>query len=147
MKLALLPLQNDDVVRVQCDGNVGLESRSPQDDPLRELLGPYCYTLKVLLDLEKVQSVDTTGLTWLIQEHKKFQQAGGKFILYSVPPLVTQVLDFLRLTPHLPIAASEEAAREMALGEPAVVGLRTEPEPEPENGRPIHPAAGRRDEG
>ena len=139
MKLALLPLQNDDVVRVHCDGNVGLDTRSPEEDPLRDLLGPYCYTLKVILDLEKVQSVDTTGLTWLIQEHKKFQQAGGKFILYNVPPIVTQVLDFLRLAPHLPIAASEEAAREMALGEPTVVGARAETEPE--NGPPVHPAS------
>lgn len=139
MKLTLLPLQNDELVRVRCDGPMSIDSRGPHDEPLRELLGPYCFTLKVLLDLEKVQTVDTAGLSWLLRDHKKFQESGGKLILYNVPPIVTQVLDFLRLTPHLPIAPTEEAAREMALGEPAA--LAHEGGPRPASNLPVHSAS------
>ena len=139
MKLSLLPLQNDDLVRVCCDGTVSLDGHGPEADPLEELLGPYCFTLKVLLDLEKVDTIDTTGLTWLIRNHKKFQESGGRLVLYNVPPLVIQVISFLRLTPHLPIAPTEEAAREMALGE--ADALPNDKADGPTNNMPVHAAS------
>jgi anti-anti-sigma regulatory factor len=71
-----------------------------------------------LLSLERTQNIDTSGIAWLMRSSQRFGQSRGSFVLYLVPPTVTDILDFLRLTPLLRIAANEPAAREMALGLP-----------------------------
>jgi anti-anti-sigma factor len=117
MKLTLLPLQNDDVIRVRCEGPVSLrELGSGAADPLQTLLGPHCYGHKVLLSLERTQNIDTSGIAWLMRCSHRFGQSRGALVLYQVPPTVTDILDFLRLSALLRIAATEPAAREMALG-------------------------------
>jgi anti-anti-sigma regulatory factor len=111
MKLTLLPLQNDDILRVQCEGTV---SRRDQDDPLRDLLGPQCYTHQVVLNLERAQGIDTGGVSWLVVTQKRFTEASGRLVLCEVPPVVHDVLKFLRLPPSLCIAAGEQDACELA---------------------------------
>jgi anti-anti-sigma factor len=110
MDLTLLPLQNDNVLRVRTEGAVSCRR---QDDPLLALLGPHCYGHKVLLNLERSPSIDTSGVCWLMDSQKRFAQAGGKLVMCCVTPLVLDVLSFLRLTPLLSIAAHEDAASKM----------------------------------
>jgi anti-anti-sigma regulatory factor len=116
MKLTLLPLQNDDVIRVRCDGALTLRQQETQADPLQSLLGPHCYSHKVLLNLERSQGIDTSGICWLLRNHNSFAQSRGAFVLYAVPPAVTDILDFLQLRPQLHIADAEPDARQLALG-------------------------------
>jgi len=111
MELTLLPLKNDEVIRVRCEGSL---SRHEKDDPLQVLLGPHCYSHKVLLNLERSQVVVTSGISWLIGSHQRFKQAGGCLVLFSVPAAVMDVLNFVRLTTMLNIAQSEKTAVEMA---------------------------------
>jgi anti-anti-sigma factor len=115
MKLLLLPLNNDDVIRVRCEGPLHWRDR---DDPLQTLLGPRCYGHKVLLSLDRCQAIDTSGLSWLMKTHKSFLKAGGKLVLWAVQPLVADVLRFSQLTPLLHIAPTERAACEMVAEEP-----------------------------
>jgi hypothetical protein len=98
MELTLLPLQNDDVLRI---GSHGAVSQRNPSDPLLALLGPHCYAHKILLSLDESQGIDTSGICWLINTNKRFTQAGGKLVLFAVPPVVLDVLDFLNLTPLL----------------------------------------------
>jgi anti-anti-sigma factor len=135
MKLTLLPIQKDEVLRVRCDGPVSLAVSSADADPLQGLLGPDCYGLNVLLNLEQAQSIDTSGLIWLMRAHKRFAGHQGKLVLYSVPPMVTALLDTLRLTNELAIATGEAGARELALD-----GGRTRPSRAPE--KPVDEALG-----
>ena len=113
MELTLLPLKNDDLLRVRSDGPV---SRREGDDPLQTLLGPHCYAHKVLLCLEESQGIDTSGLCWLAETNKRFTQAGGKLVLFAVPAVVLDLLDFLTLTPLLHIAPNEQAAVALVMG-------------------------------
>jgi anti-anti-sigma regulatory factor len=53
---------------------------------------------------------------WLIGLHKKFQQAGGRLILHSVPPLIDQLFRLLKLPAVLHMAGDEAAARALAGG-------------------------------
>jgi anti-anti-sigma regulatory factor len=124
MKLTLMPVQNDNVLRVRSDGSV---SRRGPEDPLQTLLGPHCYTHKVLLNLDQSQGIDTSGVCWLVSCHKHFTQMGGKLVLYDVPPVVLDFLNFLRLTPLLHIAPNEQAACELVLREPVVEERTAEP--------------------
>jgi anti-anti-sigma regulatory factor len=109
MKLTLLPLQDDNVVRVRSEGSI---SKRGSEDPLLALLGPHCYTHRVLLSLDSAPSIDTSGICWLASSHKRFTEASGKLVLAAVPPVVLDVLEFLRLTPLLHFAADEQAAGE-----------------------------------
>jgi anti-anti-sigma factor len=110
MKLTLLPLQNDDVIRVRCDGDLTLRGLPAGSDPLEAVLGLRYFGQKVLLNLEKAQGIDTSGVSWLMGLQERFRQAGGRMVVYAMPPRVAQTLDFLRLTPMLATAPTEAAA-------------------------------------
>jgi anti-anti-sigma factor len=114
MKLTLLPLADDNVIRVQCEGFLTTPHMTPGGDPLEGLLGRNCYTHKVLFNMEQVRSIDTSGVCWLLRVIKQFREAGGRFVIYSVPGIVLNVLDVLHLTATLPMATDETAARELA---------------------------------
>jgi anti-anti-sigma regulatory factor len=118
MKLTLLPLEKNDVLRVRCDGRISLRAESAPGDPLQDLLGPRCFGDKVLLDLEGAQGIDTSGVCWLMELFEKFAAARGQLVVYSVPPTVTQFLDVLRLTHLHPLAVNESAAREQLARDP-----------------------------
>src|SRR5262249_30726530 len=77
------------------------------------LLGPNGFTHRVLLNLDRAPGISTSGLCWLVGSQKRFEQAGGKLVLTGMPPVVLDVLDFLRLTPLLQIAADEQEGCEM----------------------------------
>jgi anti-anti-sigma factor len=113
MKLTLLPLEKDDLLRIACEGNIA-RLLDQERDPLRDLLGPNCYSRRVLLNMERVQAVDTSGITWLLGMVERFNRDKGRVVFYMVPPIVTQVLDFMRLTDTLPLASSEQTASALA---------------------------------
>src|SRR5262249_22086409 len=115
MNLKLLPPHDDDLIRLLCEGAASRRGEDGAGDPLESLLGSQCYSHKVLLSLERCQSIDTSGLSWLMLSHKRFLGAGGKLVLHAVPPVVLSVLNLLRLTPLLNVAPGEAAASEMAL--------------------------------
>jgi len=115
MQLSLLST-DDGVIRIQCEGNVSQQNIQPGSDPLEVLLGSDCYDRTVLLNLERTEYIDSSGVSWLMGRHKRFLSGGGKLILHSIPPMVNQVLQLLRMTTILHIAADENAARKVAQG-------------------------------
>jgi anti-anti-sigma factor len=117
MKLILVrePREKDDALLITCEGNIS-RLLDVDRDPLREVLGPNCYARRVLLNMERVQGVDTSGITWLLNVVDRFNRDNGRIVFYMVPPIVTQVLDFMRLSDSLPVAASEQAAQAYANG-------------------------------
>jgi anti-anti-sigma factor len=127
MKLILVrePREKDDALLINCEGNIS-RLLDVDRDPLREVLGPNCYARRVLLNMERVQGVDTSGITWLLNVVERFNRDNGRIVFYMVPPIVTQVLDFMRLSDSLPVAASEQAAQAYASGtiaDPAQPGV------------------------
>jgi hypothetical protein len=118
MKLTLLPLGADDLIRVKCEGPITSPHVTTDRDPVEALLGPLCYKHRVMMSLEKVRSIDTGGVCWLLRLQKQFTAHQGRFVLYVLPGVVMDVLAVLRLTPHLRIAADEDAARDMAAQPP-----------------------------
>jgi anti-anti-sigma factor len=110
MKLTLLPLQDDDILRVRCDGDLTLRGEAAKGDPLEALLGPRSFGHKVVVNLEKVQNIDTSGISWLTRVQERFRKSNGRLVFFGISPRVAQTLDFLRLTPLLTTAPTEAAA-------------------------------------
>jgi len=52
---------------------------------------------ELLLDLQNVQYVTSTGLTVLLALHRKLHAAGGRLSLCNPSPQVAEVLDVTRL--------------------------------------------------
>jgi hypothetical protein len=113
MKLSLLPLKADALLRVRCNGP--LTDLGPLD-PFLEFLGGHCYGRSVLLSMDRVHAIDTSGVSWLTRSHRAFQEAGGRLVLFGLPPLLTKMLTFLRVLPVLNVAADERTASAMVLG-------------------------------
>jgi hypothetical protein len=89
--------ENAGVVHVSCEGAVVLPDYRPEDDPLARLLGPGVYGRKVLLGMERVSFLDTSGVSWLVSSHERFLKAGGTLLFHSVPPQARLVLQLLHL--------------------------------------------------
>jgi anti-anti-sigma factor len=116
MEVKTLPVaEKDDLIRLACEGSIA-RLLDQEREPIRELLGPHCYSRRVLVNMERVQSIDTSGITWLLGVVERFKRAEGRVAFFMVPPIVTQVLDFMRLTESLPLASSEQAASAMVTG-------------------------------
>ncbi len=118
MELHLASDRNGDVVRVTCEGSISASGRHPDaTDPLEEILGTDGTSSKVLLDVNKATFIDSSGVSWLISRHNAFEENNGMLIVHSVPPVVQQVFDLLRLGKVLHIAKDESAAEALAKGE------------------------------
>jgi anti-anti-sigma factor len=116
MQLTLLS-EEPEVVRMECAGRISQAYFDAGSDPIEGLLGPGGFARKALLSLEKTEYIDSSGISWLIGTHKRFLNAGGRLVLHSIPPLIANVLQMLRLPLLLFIAADGVAARALAFGD------------------------------
>ncbi len=103
MKLAI-QFQDEHAVGIRLVGRVTQETLNSKEDPLCELFGENTYARKVLLNLQETEHIDSSGISWLLCCHRRFQEAGGQLILYAVPPIVMNTIKILRLQLILQIA-------------------------------------------
>jgi ABC-type transporter Mla MlaB component len=103
------------IIRVECVGSMTLDFFLSGGDPLADPLGgTSAYARRVLLNLEKVDFIDSSGVGWLIKWHQRFKKAGGIFVIHSLPPLIRNMLKLLQLDKILELAEDEAAARQLA---------------------------------
>jgi anti-anti-sigma factor len=114
MNLSIIADEGD-VIRVRCEGAITAASHD-NNEALENLLGPERTDRKVLLNLEKVRHLDSSGIGWLLTLHKRCKERVGQLVLYAVPPLILRTLEFLNLSRVLPIARDEAAARALVGG-------------------------------
>jgi hypothetical protein len=105
-----------DALHLLCEGDVSLPELLPGDDPLAESFGPEVYGRKVLLNLEKAGYLDTSGISWLIACHRRFEDAGGALVLHSIPPRARHVVALLHMDRVFHTAAGPEAALALVAG-------------------------------
>jgi anti-anti-sigma regulatory factor len=110
MKLTYQPLENDEVLRVACEGLVSTRGQARSSEPLLELLGPHCYRQKVVLNLERSEGTDTSGLMWLARVATRFVQGGGRFVVYGFSPTFRNMLEVLGITGMIALASTESLA-------------------------------------
>jgi stage II sporulation protein AA (anti-sigma F factor antagonist) len=111
-----LKLVADDgnVIRLSCEGD--MSQADFQDNSLENLLGMDGLKRPILLNMERVRFLDSSGISWLLVRHKHIKEQGGKLVLHSLSPLVRQPLEFMNLTRVLHLAHDEPAARNLAGG-------------------------------
>ena len=104
------------VRRVSIAGRIVQSDLDEQRAALDRLLSPGESARPMLLDLSAADFIDSSGLSWLLVWHKRYNSAKSKLVLHSIPPMVLDVLHMMRLDLVFNIAADERAAREMLQG-------------------------------
>jgi anti-anti-sigma factor len=116
MKLALKS-SNEFFADIAVSGTVTQSDVSPTAEPLQRLLGISAFDRGVLLDLSRAEFIDSSGVNWLLNVHRRTGEAGGKLVLYAVAPIVDSVLKVLRMHQVFEMAATQEEARQRIQGD------------------------------
>ena len=113
-----LSVRSDDgpVLHVQLSGRVNMAVLAEQQEALADLLEGGGYSQTVLLDLSGTELVDSAGMSWLVVQHKRVCDAGGKFAVHSVPFTILETLKVMRLDLVLNVANNESEALKLVQG-------------------------------
>jgi len=109
VKLAVIS-DDGDVLRLKANGRITESDVSALPDPMRDLLGEEGFSRRVALSMEGVDSIDSSGIGWLVACHKSFRQANGKLVVHSVDSGVMDLLKILKFHLVLHLAKDERAA-------------------------------------
>jgi anti-sigma B factor antagonist len=119
--LSLERVGNDSAtLSVRATGCLSEASSGGASQTLESLLGGDCYAKPVLLDLNYVDFIDSSGIGWLLGAHRRFRTAGGALVLHSIPPVVRHTLKVLRMDEVFRLAKDESEARSLVGGEAAL---------------------------
>ena len=116
MKLSVQS-DNDKVLCLDVSGRIRMTVPSDQTDAFGKVLSEGEYTRKVVLNLEKVDYIDSGGVSWLVISHRRFNEAGGKLVIHSAPVVVAEVLKVMSLDRVLNLVDDEPAALALIEGE------------------------------
>ena len=110
---------NGQVVRARVHGSLGHRFHAPHDEPLAITVGFAAYQRQVMLDLSAVTRMETSGINWLLTVRKRMAAVGGRLVLHSLSPAVRNVVRVLKLQSVLEIAANEQHAQQLLVGDAA----------------------------
>ena len=101
--------QMDSTTIFDISGNIDL-SNSPEVRKafLREMRDNH--TPRVLVNLQDVKYIDSSGIASLVEGLKASRETGAKFILYGLTPGAREVLQISRLLQVFDVCESEEQA-------------------------------------
>ena len=100
-----------EIVELAAEGKTMAMGVSADEDSIERLLGAGCYARNVMIDMKDVPYIDSATIGWLIRSQKMFRAQGGQLILHSVQPAVRNVLELLKISRLIVIAADGESAR------------------------------------
>jgi len=106
--------QEDGLTLVEVFGDLCQKRLAADREPLEGLLGDECYGRRVLLDLHGVETIDSSGIGWLLASHKKFRSGGGLLVLHSLSPFARDVMKILNMQLVFKMADDEANAKRLA---------------------------------
>src|ERR1035437_405179 len=110
--LTLISQEEAGLALVVAEGEAtAVEFPSANNMHFDNVFGPDWDTRLVLLDMDRVNYIDSSAIGWLLSAHKCFRVAGGKLVLNSLQPQVRQILELLRIDRVIPLAANLQSAR------------------------------------
>jgi anti-anti-sigma factor len=108
--------EENGVVKVDVEGRAAHGEIDPMKEPVKAQLGEDVYQKKLIFNLGRTEYVDSAGISWLLVCHKRVREAGGKMVIHSVPPMIRQVFEVLRMNLVFNLADDAKAAQAMLQG-------------------------------
>jgi len=109
MKLSVQSREGD-VCRIRLQGRVSQRDVTSGEEPIADLLGENAYAQKLVVDLNEVATLDSSGVNWLLICQKRIRQAGGRLVLHSLSPIAKNVIKVLNLQTVFQLADDENQA-------------------------------------
>ncbi len=108
--------RHDDLVTVQAGPRLEYQELDGCDNILAALLGDSGFAQIALLDLSNTLYLDSAGINWLLNCHRRFREAGGALVIHSITPMVMQVIRLMRLDRVFQLADDARSARLLLVG-------------------------------
>jgi len=99
--------------RLNLTGEVTQRNLRKFEDPL-DTKDRQQYGQRILCDMSATTLLDSAGVSWLLVNHKRCRDQGGRFVLHSIPQLIMNVILVLRLNLVFDIAEDEAAAQQLS---------------------------------
>ena len=99
----------DDTVTITIEGNIIHEGIKPLRDFLKPLLEDSDIA-NFILDMKDVNTIDSSGVGFIVQTYKMLLREGKRFVLTSLSEKCNDVLTLTKLNKILTIVADNEAA-------------------------------------
>jgi len=114
MKIQLASIEKEGVIHLGVEGKITSEDFAESNaNPLETTIGAGWAGNRILMDLSRVNYVDSSGIGWLLRLQKGFREGGGAMSLYGITPSVMQIFALLKLRSVFKIAETEAAARDL----------------------------------
>lgn len=117
MELKLVSKEAGSLLLMATSGRITQDSVSSSQDAFVQAGGDGVYACHILLNLQDSEYMDSSGVSWLLQCHKRCRNAGGSLVIHSIPPMIQQILKVLRMNLVLKLADTEQDARKLVQGE------------------------------
>ena len=103
--------KGDTCSEVRLSGRITSDVVAEHGDHLRRMLGERAHAGRLLLDMSGTEFLDSSGIGWLLDQHRQCVHAGGVLVLHSLPPMVARVVQLMNLHKAFRIAPDATAAR------------------------------------
>jgi len=100
--------QNNDVTILDINGDIDINSSPEMREAFENIAN--AKTMKVVINLNEVSYVDSSGLATLVEMLKKTRSYGGKMRLASLAPKVKSLFEITKLEKLFDIFDTEEDA-------------------------------------
>ena len=116
MKLSVQS-EDDRTLRLDVSGRIKTMAPANQADDFGGFLGDKGYARSVVLNLEQTVIIDSSGVSWLVSSHRRFEEAGAKLVIHSASVVVLEVFKIMSLDRVLNLVEDEPAALALIEGE------------------------------
>lgn len=114
MDIKLLRKSDEGFERFDLLGDITANGRMQQPaDLFLNVYGEDIYKQRVMVNMAKTTHVDSTGIEWLLNCHKRFQEQGGKLVLHNLSPATQKLFQMMRMHLVLNIASDENSAKSL----------------------------------
>jgi anti-anti-sigma factor len=95
--------QKDGICLVRCEGRLVTADHEYLRAKRDEIKGANCK--KVLADFSQVPDIGSAGVGFIVGVYTSTKNSGGRFVLVGLRPRVREVLDIMRVSTVIPLAA------------------------------------------
>lgn len=101
----------DDGAEIRLRGRITGDALAEQAGEVARLIGDAAYRGRLLVDMAATEFLDSSGIGWLLEQHRQCLRGGGMLVLHSIPPMVNRVVHLMNLHRAFHIAADPATAR------------------------------------
>lgn len=104
-----ITLKEDKNVRIlEVSGEIDFHSSRELREKCQEILNQKCE--KLLVNMKKVEYIDSSGLATFVEVLQRMKRAGGKLVLMGLAPAVRGVFEIAKLDSIFSLTDSEDKA-------------------------------------